>query len=139
LHGKTDRQRHGISSGSNRRCNAFAPRTKQRRADHLHAHFRELLAHAHRHEAGLVGKLARVDLRIDPYESIDIAHRCSAVCSDQRDPVAAPCLLHCGARERPQRDCISNDAFLDGGLQTGRKRKPADGEHRVAKLQHPRE
>jgi len=58
---------------------------------------------------------------------------------DQRDAVTARCLLHCGARERAQRDCIANHAFLDGGLQAARKRKPADGEHRVAELQHPRE
>ena len=112
---------------------------KQRGADHLDTHFRELLAHAHRHDPRLVGELARVHLRIDPDERIDVARRCRAMCGDQRDAVTARCLLDRGARERTERCRVGNDAFLDGGFQARRKRERADGEHRVAELQHPRE
>ena len=139
LHGKIDRQRYRVASGGNRLFNAFTPGAKQRRAHHLHTHFGELLAHANRHCPRFVGKLARVHLRIDPGERIDVACSRRAMRGDQRNAVTARRLLQRGARERSKRCRVGDDTFLNGGFQAGRKRERANGKHRVTELQHPRE
>ena len=102
-------------------------------------HLRELLTHTNRHRSRLVESLRHI-----PTHRFGSAHRRrrqsprDAQRSERYRHRALPARPRC-VRTHAKSSRVGDNALLNSGFQSARKREAADGEHRVTELQHPGE